>query len=222
MSESAIMASESANKGFEMGSSPQPPVSLTASAEKYQVDIELFSRISSELTKFVSELSEKIRGSAEQLKMIEQAVELKAGELKKLHEIDAATVTLEQLIEDQQQQKDQFEQFAANQRSLWDEEKSRRLQENQEYMERLQLQRQREEEEYRLRWTDEQLKAKQALTEELQEVQKRIQSNQEALEKKLLARELLLKEKELEWMQLVQELEQFMSKLGKNYPQTGS
>ena len=36
---------------------------------------------------------------------------------------------------------------------------------------------------------------------------------QQALERDCLERELALKEKELEWVQLIQELEQFMSKL---------
>jgi hypothetical protein len=52
------------------------------------------------------------------------------------------------------------------------------------------------------------------LAEELQSIQKKNQADQEALERDFLERDLHLKQKELEWMQLVQELEQFMSKLG--------
>jgi hypothetical protein len=188
-------------------------------AEKYLVDIQLFSRISGELTAFLSELSEKIRNSAEQLAAIEQAVELKAGELKRLHEIDAAMATMEQLMEDQRQQKEQFEKHIAAQRDLWEEEKSRRILENEEYMERLQVLRQQDEEEYRTRWALEQAKAKQELIEELQEIQRKHQENQAETEQDLLRRELLLKAKEEEWLQLVQELEQFMSKLGRSAAQ---
>jgi type IV secretory pathway VirB10-like protein len=217
MREAVIRLTESANHAGEEESSPQTKVSLLTSAEKYLVDIQLFSRISGELTAFLSELSEKILSSAEQLKMIEQAVELKADELKRLHEINSATVALEQLMDAQKLEKEQFERFIANQRSLWEEEKSRRIQEYEQYMERLQVQRQHEEEEYRSRWAVEQEAAKQELAEELLEIRKK----NEALGKTLLERELLLKEKELEWMQLVQELEQFMSKLGKRSFQPG-
>jgi hypothetical protein len=217
MSEAAIRLAESANHAYELESSPQTTESLLASAEKYLVDIQLFSRISGELTAFLSELSEKIRSSSQQLKMIEQTVELKADELKRLHEIDSASVTLEKLMDAQKVEKEQFERFIANQRGLWEDEKSRRIQEYEKYMERLQVQRQHEEEEYRGRWAVEQEKAKQALAEELQEMRKK----NEALGKALLERELLLKEKELEWLQLVQELEQFMSKLGRRSYQPG-
>jgi hypothetical protein len=211
MSEAAIRLAESANHTNEAESTPQMKVSLLASAEKYLVDMQLFSRISGELKAFLSELSEKIRSSTEQLKMIEQAVALKEDELKRLHDIESASVTLEQLFDSQKLEKEQFERYIANQRSVWEEEKSRRIQEYEKYIERLQVQRQHEEEEYRSRWAVEQENAKQALAEELQEIRKK----NEALGKSLLERELLLKEKELEWMQLVYELEQFMSKLGK-------
>jgi hypothetical protein len=213
MSEAAMKLSECCE---------QNPLDMSAPAEKRLVDIPLFSRISGELTAFLSELSDKVQKSAEQLEMMDQAVERKAEELKRLHEIDAATATLEQLMEDQQRQKEQFEKFIAAQRELWDQEKFRRIQENEEYMERLQLQRQSEEEEYRLRWASEQAKAKQELIEELQEIQTKCQANQASVEQELLQRELLLKEKETEWMQLVQELEQFMSKLGRSSLPTGS
>jgi hypothetical protein len=216
MSEAAFVLHEAEGDGSEAGD--KGCVSLPASGEKYMVDIQHFSRLSSELTAFLSELSEKIRSSAEQLKMIEQAVALKTEDLKRLHNIEAATVELEQLIERQRLQKEQFENFMADQRSLWDEEKARRIRDNEEYLENLRLQREREEGEHRLQWEAKKSEAKQELAEELQAIQKKNRVNQEALEKDFLRRELLLKEKELEWMQIVQELEQFISKLGRRAP----
>jgi hypothetical protein len=213
MSDAAFILREAAKDGSEV--EDRGGVNLLACAEKYLVDIQHFSRLSSELTAFLSELSEKIRSSAEQLKMIEQAVALKTEDLKRLHGIEAAAVELEQLIESKRLQKEQFDNFVAGQRNLWDEEKAKHTQENEEYLESLKLQRQREEEEYRLQWAAEKSKAKQQLAEELQAIQKKNRANQESLEKDFLKRELLLKEKELEWMQLAQEIEQFISKLGR-------
>ncbi len=57
------------------------------------------------------------------------------------------------------------------------------------------------------------LRAQQKLEEELKAVQQESLEKQQALERDCLQRELILKEKELEWVQLIQELEQFMSKL---------
>jgi hypothetical protein len=98
---------------------------------------------------------------------------------------------------------------------LWEEEKSMRAQESQEYFECLKAERQREEEEYRRQCAVEHSKAKRELEVELQSIKKKNQAYLEALEKSFLERDLHLKQKELEWVQLVQELEQFMSKLGK-------
>jgi hypothetical protein len=218
MSEGAIRLPQSVNGGAETESSPKisdmADVSLSASTEKYQVDIRHFENISGELTAFLSELSEKVRSSAEQLRMIEQAVEFKTEELKRLCDIENAAATLDRLLEKQRLEKEQFEAVMARQRSLWEEEKVARDQENEEYLERLKAERQREEEEYQRQWAVKQSKAKQELSEELQSIQKKNQADQEALEKDFLERDIHLKQKELEWMQLVQELEQFMSKLG--------
>jgi hypothetical protein len=213
MSDAAFILYEAA--GDRPEADDKACISLPASAEKYLVDIQRFSQLSGELTAFLSELSEKIRSSAEQLKMMEQAVTLKSEDLKRLHGIEVAAVDLEQLVENQRLQKEQFESFVAGQLNMWNEEKARLARENEELLENLKIQRQREEEEYRLQWETEKSKAKQELAEELQAIQKKNRANQEALEKDFLKRELLLKEKELEWMQLAQELEQFISKLGR-------
>jgi hypothetical protein len=218
MSESAIRLPQALQGGAETESSPKigdmADVSLSASAEKYQVDIGHFKNISGELMAFLSGLSEKVRSSAQQLRLIEQAVELKTEELKRLCAIEDAATTLDRLLQKQRLEKEQFEAVMARQRSLWEEEKVARDQENEEYLERLKAERQREEEEYRRQWTVKQSKAKQELAEELQSIQKKNQADREAMEKEFLERDLHLKQKELEWMQLVQELEQFMSKLG--------
>ncbi len=182
-------------------------------AEKLSGDIERFSNLSSELTQVMLRLSREIKISSEQLNQIRSEVESRKNELKTIRGIEASAAALERITEDYRQQKESFERVMANQRALWEEEKGNRLREEREYLENLRMRREREEEENRQKWAAEKLKAQQKLEEELNAIQQESLEKQQALERDCLQRELILKEKELEWVQLIQELEQFMSKL---------
>jgi hypothetical protein len=182
-------------------------------AEPILIDVERFSKLSSELTGFLLDLPRKIERVAEQLRSFQTAVSEKRSELDRLCAIGESAKDLEQHIERLKQQKQILDQQVAAQRRIFEEEASRRDQENREYYENLRLQRQREEEEYRSRCAVEHLKAKTRLEEELSANQQNNQKKQEEWERDFLKRELVLKKKELEWVQLIQELEQFMSKL---------
>jgi hypothetical protein len=181
--------------------------------EKLSLEIERFSGLSAELSELLSRLRLEIQNSAEQLSRIRSAVDAKKGELKTLHDIEASAVALERLIQDQRQQRESFERSMTDQRAMWEEEKAERTRQEKEYLENLLISRERDEEDYRQAWAAEKLKAQQQLEEELRVVQQEGLQRQQALEKDLLERELTLREKELEWVQLIQELEQFMSKL---------
>jgi hypothetical protein len=179
---------------------------MTAAAER-------FSHLSSGLNEVLGNLSRIVRTAAEQLDAIKAAVDLKKSELKRLHDIDAAAVKLEQLLEDHRKQKESFEAQMRNESRAWEEEKARQLEEEKAYEETLKLQRQREEEEYKRAWEVEKARAQQQIEEEFRLIQQKNRLKQEAMERDYMQRELILKEKELEWVQLIQELEQFMSKL---------
>ncbi len=211
MSEAAIRLPQSVNGGSESEAS----ANLSASADSYHVDIRHFQNIGSELTAFLSALSEKVRNSADQLKAVGQAVEQKQEELKRLRQIEAAASSLENLLEKHRVEKEQFESSMVCLRGEWEAEKALHDRETEEYTAQRHAERQREEEEYRRRQAAERSQARKELEEELQSIRKKNREKQESLEKSLSERELLLKQKESEWMQLVQELEQFMSKLGK-------
>ena len=182
-------------------------------AEKLLGDIERFSNLSSELTQVMLRLSREIKISSEQLNRIRSEVESRKNELKTIRGIEASAAALQRITEDYRQQKESFERIMANQRTLWEEEKGNRAREEKEYLENLRMRREREEEENRQKWAAEKLKAQQKLDEELKAIQQESLEKQQALERDCLQRELILKEKELEWVQLIQELEQFMSKL---------
>ena len=181
--------------------------------EMFSVLIERFSGFSTDLTKLVSELARQATQALDELYKIRSAVDLKKRELKTLHDIEASTDSLKQLTEEHRREKASFEQFMEGRHKAWEEEKSRRAQEEKEHLENLRVRRQHEEEEYRHRRAVEQLKAQQKLEEELRAIQQKGLEKQQALERDCLEREQALKAKELEWIQLIQELEQFMSRL---------
>jgi hypothetical protein len=182
-------------------------------AEKLSIEIDRFSSLSSELAAILTLFSQEIKTAAEQLTRIRAAVDLKKKELKDLHGIEASIAALDRLAVEHQEKKEALERLMADQRAQWEAEKARRTREEREYAENLRIRHEREEEEYRQRVAGEKLKAQQKLEEEMRIIQQEGLQKQQAQERDCLQRELILKEKELEWVQLIQELEQFMSKL---------
>jgi hypothetical protein len=182
-------------------------------AKKLSVNIQRFSKLSSEMAELMSLLSQEIDASVEQLNRLHIAVDRKKKELNILEEIETSAAALELRSRDYLQQKENLEKLMENQRTLWEEERTRRMQEEAEYLENLRVQRQREEEEYRVLWTAEKQKEKQKLEEELRILEQEGLQKQQAREKDCLERESNLKRKELEWTQLIQELEQLMIRL---------
>jgi hypothetical protein len=112
-----------------------------------------------------------------------------------------------------QRRKESLEREIADGRALWEEEKVKRAQEEKEYQETVRVRREKEEEAFRQHWANERHLAQRKLDEDLKLMQEENLERQRALERSFLERELKLKEKELEWMRLVQELEQFLSRL---------
>jgi hypothetical protein len=182
-------------------------------AERLSIEIGRFSSLSTELTELLTLISREIRTSAEQLARIQTEVDSKKKELKDLHGVEISVAALDRLAAEHQHQKESLERLIADQRAQWETERARRTREENEYVESLRIRREREEEEYRQRWAGEKLKAQQRLEEEMRNIQQERLQKVQALERDCLERELILKEKELEWVQLIQELEQFMSKL---------
>jgi len=182
-------------------------------AENLILNVERFSKISSELTSVLTHLSQEIRAGVEQLDDIRIAVEEKRKELKTLHGIEATAVTLERMALEYQRRKESLEREIADGRALWEEEKVKRAQEEKEYQETVRVRREKEEEAFRQHWANERHLAQRTLDEDLKLMQEENLERQRALERSFLERELKLKEKELEWMRLVQELEQFLSRL---------
>jgi hypothetical protein len=174
---------------------------------------ERFSDISRDLTENLSRLSMAVKNSEEKLKQVRAAVDAKKQELRTLRGIEATAIALERLVLDHQRQKETLDRIIAEQRAVWEAEKTNRDREETEYLENLRIRRAREEEEYRRMWAAEKLSAQNKLEEELAAIRQGNLQKQQEMERDCLERELRLKEKESEWVQLVGELEQFMAKL---------
>ena len=182
-------------------------------AETLSLNVERFSKISLDLTSVLTQLSQGVQAAVEQLDSIRAAVDAKKKELKNLHGIEATAVTLERMALDYQRQKESLERTIADQRAIWEEEKSVRAKEEEEYQATLRIRREKDEEAFQHQWAAERHLAQRKLEDDLKLMQEENLEKQRSLERGFLERELKLKEKELEWMKLAQELEQFMLRL---------
>jgi hypothetical protein len=194
-----------------------PNPESTVNTEKLTLDIKRFSDLSSEMVELLSNLSQKINKSAAGLQDVQSALDMKKKELATLNEIEMLTASLEQQIQDLRQQKENLDHIIAEQRSAWEKEIERRTREEKEYIDDLNARRRQEEQDYQKAWTAEQERGRRRLDEELRAIQLEKQDAQVTIETDLQERELLLKKKELEWSQLIQELEQFLTKLERRH-----
>jgi hypothetical protein len=174
-----------------------------------------FSILSADIAKILSDLSIEVKRAFDQLQTLQSEVDLKKNELKMLHNLDVSAASLKQLIEDHRVQNENLERLRDSCRASWEEEKARFDREQKEYREAIQIQHQREEDEYRRRRAEEQLGAQQRLEADLEAAKQKCQRMQQALEKDCLEREQIIREKELQCSRLIQELEQFILKLNK-------
>jgi len=200
---------EEVDPGSRRQAQPEPLMT----PDELSAELNRFSLLNSEMSAILSRFIHEIRLSSEQLQQVRSAVDTKKKELQALLNIEESAESLEHLSQRYRQQKEDLELQIENQNALWEQEKRKRLQEEQEYLEKTRIRREKDEEAYRQHWAEEKLKSRQKLEEELLVIQQESYQNQQAFEQECLERELILKQKELEWVQLIQELEQFMTRL---------
>jgi len=187
--------------------------SETVETESLFSEIERFSSLSSDLKSCLFGIISGIKDSMDQMQSIRQEVQRKKKELKQIHGIEVSADALERLVEEQRSQKEKFDKFMENQRRVWEEEKRQREVEDANYRETLEMQRLKEQEEYKHKWIEEQATLRKKREDEIRALERRSLENLEGRERKLSEREQGLKEKEREWKRLVQELELFMTTL---------
>ncbi len=188
------------------------------SSEGLSVQLERFSALSSDMTVILLELSRKVKSAMDQLSRIRADVDRKKEELKTLHDIEVSAAERERLLEEQKIKKENFERFMEEQRAGWEQESAQHSREETEYLDRLQIQRQQEAEEFRRQRELEQLEFQQKLDDEMRTLQQSNARLQESLEKEYRGREQKLRDKEKEWAQLANDLGQFMANLNDRSP----
>jgi colicin import membrane protein len=177
--------------------------------------VQKLSGLSLEISKALADLSGKLVAEVEKLTSIREAVALESKELERLHKIDIAATAIDQLVQDYQSQKQQFEAEVSAQRETWAAEELERAREQKEYEDNLKRQRQREVEDYEYKKSLERKKAQDKYDEDQRLLEKKNKEKQEELQKSWMQRELALKEKEEEWARLQKEVADFPGRLKK-------
>ena len=175
--------------------------------------VEKISRLGLEVSKSLSDLSEKLVQEVNRLAAVREAVALEQKELDRLHRIDVAATALDQLVQDYARQKEQLQAEIAAQRAAWEEEVRQTERDRKEQEENLKKQRQREVEEYEYKKALERKKAQDKYEEEMKLRENQNKEKHEALEKSWREREAALKEREEELLRLKKEAEDFPARL---------
>ena len=106
------------------------------------------SDLNVEISRTLSNLSEKMNGEVGLLQSLKEAVALESKELHRLHRIDIAATSTDQLVADYQEKKSSFEKDLLNARQEREKETEEKKQQEAEYTETLKKTRYRETEDY--------------------------------------------------------------------------
>ncbi len=177
--------------------------------------VQQISAMGLEISKSLAGLSAKLVAEVERLTTIREAVALEQRELERLHKIDIAATSLDNMLQDYHSEKEKLESEITSRRAAWEEEELTRAREQKELEDNLKKQRQREIEEYEYKKALERKKAQDKYEEEIRLLEKKDKEKQENLEKSWQQREAALKEREAEWAQLKKEVDDFPARLKK-------
>ncbi len=171
------------------------------------------SDLNVEISRTLSNLAEKMNGEVALLRSLKEAACLESKELHRLHGIDIAATSIDQLIADHAEKKKQFEIEIVQIREDWEKEKKERQLREDENAEILKKTRARENEEYEYKKTLERKKLQDRFEEECRLREKQAKETQESLEKSWKEREEALKSKEEGFEALQKEVSQFPGRL---------
>ncbi len=184
--------------------------------------VQRISGLGLEISKALSNVSERLVQEVDRLASIREAVELERKELERLHKIDIAATALDQLVQDHARERERLGAEIAAQRAAWDEEVRQTERDRKEHEENLKKQRQREIEEYEYKKALERKKTQDKYEEDIKLLEKQNREKQEALEKSWQQREAVLKEKEEEFLRLRKESQEFPVRLQKEAEQAAA
>ena len=166
-----------------------------------------------DVSKALSQLSEKLVEEVNRLASVRQAVELEQKELQRLHKIDVGATALDQLVQDYRSEKERLEAEIAAQRAAWESEAQQVERDRKEQEENLKKLRQRDIDDYEYKKTLERKRAQDKYDEEVRAAEKKNKERQETMEKDWSRREAELKEREEELVRLRKESQDFAARL---------
>ncbi len=171
------------------------------------------SDLNVEISRTLSGLGEKMNAEVGLLRSLKESVTLESKDLQRLHGIDIAATSIDQLVADYQEKKTAFETDLLNRRQEWARETEEKKQEEAEYTEALKKMRAREEEDYKYKTALERKKLQDQFEEACRLKEKQNREVQEDLERSWKERETVLKDREEKWVALEKEVEQFQERL---------
>jgi|tagenome__1003787_1003787.scaffolds.fasta_scaffold20620063_1 colicin import membrane protein len=185
------------------------------SIESVSVDsvAQRIAALNGEVSRTLLELSEKLTAEVDLLARVREAVAFEQQDLERLHKIDIAATSLDQLIEDYARERERLETEIQTRRSEWEQEARTAERERKEADEALRKQRQRESEDYEYRKQLERKKAQDRYDEEIHLLAKKNEERQGELERTWAQREASIAEREEELARLRQQVEEFPQRL---------
>ena len=177
--------------------------------------VQKVSSLGIEISKALSEVSAKLVEQVDQLATVREAVSLERAELERLHKIDVAATSLDQLVQDYEREKQKLESEIEMQRSIWEEEQQRTERERKEAEDTLKKFRQREVEEYEYKKSLERKRQNDKYDEDQRQLEKANKEKQESLTRSWAEREAALKSAEQELADLRKQVETFPARIEK-------
>jgi len=165
------------------------------------------SALGGQISRTLIDLSDRLTGEVDLLARVREAVQLERQELERLHKIDIAATSIDQLVQDYARERERLETEIETRRAEWEQEARTAERERKEAEEALRKQRQRENEDYEYKKQLERKKAQDKYEEEIRFLEKQNEERQQGLDRNWAQREASLKEKEDELTRLRQEVE---------------
>jgi colicin import membrane protein len=179
------------------------------SVESVSVDsvVQGIYALNGETSRTLLELSEKLTAEVDLLTRVREAVTLERQELERLHKIDIAATSLDQMVQDYGREQERLKTEIEARRAEWEQEARTAERERKEAEEALRKQRQRENEDYEYRKQLDRKKAQDRYDEEAHLLAQKNEERQRELERTWTQREAALAEREEELSGLRQQVE---------------
>ncbi len=205
--------SSSSLKNEMLSQIQEAEVRVAVSEITVEIIAKKLSDLNVEISRTLSGLGEKMNAEVGILRSLKEAVALESKDLNRLHGIDIAATSIDQLVADYQEKKTSFEANLFGARQEWERETEEKKQQEAEYTETLKKNRAREIEDYEYKKALERKKLQDRFEEECRLKEKQNRETQENLEKNWKEREAVLKGQEEELVALKKEAEQFQGRL---------